>query len=77
MTKTGFINVHDFGAVGDGIHNDTANIQAAIDAAVARGAPAIQIGKDEPGYHHYDHVLNPEGFGNGVELGEAPDERES
>ena len=30
-------NVLDFGAVGDGVHNDTQGVQAAMDAAAAAG----------------------------------------
>jgi hypothetical protein len=44
MVKGAPINIDDFGAVGDGITNDSAAIQAAIVAAFARGVDVVGSG---------------------------------
>jgi hypothetical protein len=38
---TGFINVREFGAIGDGIHLETKSLQAAINACAARGGGVV------------------------------------
>ena len=43
-------DVLDFGAVGDGVHDDTAAFQAAIDAVAERGAGKIVVPYSPKGY---------------------------
>jgi hypothetical protein len=64
-----YVNVKDFGAVGDGSHNDTPNIQAAIDYAYDNGygtvyMPSGTYNTDEPLWldapgNARDNFLNP------------------
>ncbi len=47
---SGIVNVQDFGAKGDGVHDDTPAIQAAIDAVAARGAGVVYFPWAKGGY---------------------------
>lgn len=55
----GVVNVKDYGAVGDGVHDDTAAIQSAINVAAARGGGTVY-------FSNATYLLNaPLGFVSG------------
>lgn len=67
-TPNGTLNVKDFGAVGDGLADDTAAIQAAIDAAENAGGGTVYL---PPGMYKTtstiridSHYINLKGIGN-------------
>ena len=47
---SGIVNVQDFGAKGDGVHDDTPAIQAAINAVAERGAGVVYFPYAKGGY---------------------------
>ena len=55
----GLINVRDWGAYGDGVHDDTAAIQAAIDAATYGGV--VYVPPTSKGYAVSGNLSVPEG----------------